>query len=74
MNSEIRKCDDTFVMVLPQEVVDHLGWSVGDILGLAVEGGSLTVRRTQTAHDHALEIARDVMTKHHKVFEALAKT
>ena len=74
MNSKISKCDDKLVITLPVEVAQPFGWGVGDLLELNAESGSLSVVRTQTAHDHAMEICRQRMDKYRETLEALAKS
>jgi antitoxin component of MazEF toxin-antitoxin module len=74
MNSTISKCDDKFVITLPANAVEQLDWGSGDLLTLTVEGGSLTITRTKTKHDHAMEILDKAMVDYRETFEALAKS
>jgi antitoxin component of MazEF toxin-antitoxin module len=73
MKFKVRKSGENLILVLPDEVVAKLGWARGDILNAEVVGDSLKIVQTQTAHDHAMEIARRGMVKYRKTFEALAK-
>jgi len=74
MKLRIEKCGDKLVIPLPSELAVQLTWGHGDILEADLVGDNLQVKRTLSAHDHALEIAREVMEEYREVFETLAKT
>jgi AbrB family looped-hinge helix DNA binding protein len=74
MNSPISKCDDKFVITLPADAAEQLGWGPGDLLAVNVDGESLTVRRTKTKHEHAMELLNKAMVDYRETFEALAKS
>lgn len=74
MKLQLRRIGEQLVCVLPDEAVARLGWGSGDIVDLSVDENSLKIVRTQTAHDHAMDIAHKVMDEYHSVFETLAKT
>jgi antitoxin component of MazEF toxin-antitoxin module len=74
MKLRIEQYGDRLVIPLPSEIAARLTWGHGDVVEAKVAGDGLQVRRTQTAHDHALEIARQVMEEYREVFETLAKT
>ncbi|MGP8232631.1 MAG: hypothetical protein ACLQL2_08200 [Methylovirgula sp.] len=74
MQSKIHKCGEKLVVDLPNELSSKLGWSVGDILSVEVVESGLKVERAMTAHDHAMQIARECMDEYREVFETLAKS
>ncbi len=74
MKIKIEKCKDKLLVVIPNDAITQLGWEHGDILDGEVANGSLKIVRSMTAHDHAMEIARNGMKKYRKTFETLAKT
>ena len=74
MRLTIEKADSGLFVSIPEEVLVRLGWGHGDILSVEVAGEDLRVERTQTAHDHAMEIARKCMDEYREVFEKLAKS
>ena len=74
MKVTLEKCKEDLFVVLPKEAAAILNWGHGDILDAELVDGGLKVVRTMTAHDHALEIAREAMDKYRDTFESLAKT
>jgi antitoxin component of MazEF toxin-antitoxin module len=74
MKCHLDKYGGRLALTLPNDVVRELGWGHGDVVDLTVAGNALMVTRSQTAHDHALEIARKVMNEYRSVFETLAKS
>jgi antitoxin component of MazEF toxin-antitoxin module len=72
--AQIEKDGDKRLVVLPPELLAQLGWDVGDVLTAEIFEGGIKFTRTQTAHDHTMEIARDVMERYRETFEALAKS
>ena len=74
MELQIRKCGDDLIITLPRELAGKLTWGSGDVLAAEVVDQGLLIKRTLTAHDHALEIARECMEEYREVFEKLAKT
>jgi antitoxin component of MazEF toxin-antitoxin module len=74
MKTILSKCEDKLVLVLPDDCVAQLGWEAGDVTTMSIGNGSLTVIRTQTAHDHAMEIARKGMVEYPSALERLAKS
>lgn len=49
--------------MLPNDVTANLEWGRGDVLSAEVVEGGLKIRRVQTFHDRAMEIARQAMVK-----------
>jgi putative addiction module antidote len=74
MASKIEKHGDKRVVVLPPELLAQLGWDVGDVLMAEIFEDGIKFTRAKTKHDRAMEIARTVMEKYRKTFEALAKS
>jgi antitoxin component of MazEF toxin-antitoxin module len=74
MKVELRKWGENLTLVLPPELVSGLHWEAGDICECHIEADGLRIVRTETAHDHAMKIAREVMDEYHEVFTALAKS
>jgi len=74
METEIEKNGDRRLVALPPELLAQLGWDVGDILTAEMSEGGIKFTRAHTAHDHAMEIAKDVMDEYRETFEALAKS
>ncbi len=74
MQIEIIKSGNDLLVVIPEEISGQLQWQQGDILKAEVAGDGLTLVRTETAHDRAMEIARAVMTEYHDLFVKLAKS
>jgi antitoxin component of MazEF toxin-antitoxin module len=74
MKMEIEKNGDRRLVVLPPDLLAKLGWNVGDILSAEISENGVRFTRAQTAHDHAMEIAKDVMDEYRETFEALAKS
>jgi bifunctional DNA-binding transcriptional regulator/antitoxin component of YhaV-PrlF toxin-antitoxin module len=74
MKTAIEKCKDNLFIVLPKDAVARLDWGHGDILDIEAIDGGLKIVRTMTNHDHAMEIAREVMEEYRETFEALAKS
>jgi antitoxin component of MazEF toxin-antitoxin module len=73
MTLKIEKSGDDFFVYLPKDAVSTLDWSHGDIVTFEVVDGSLRVTRAMTAHDRAMEIAREAMVKYRDTLEFLAK-
>jgi hypothetical protein len=59
---------------VPEQFANQLGWDAGDICEGAVVNGELRLVRTQTKHDHAMEIAEKMMDEYSELFESLAKS
>jgi antitoxin component of MazEF toxin-antitoxin module len=74
MTSQIRKLGEKLIVALPPDLLARLGWDVGDVLSAEILEDGIKFTRTKTAHDHAMEIARDVMDEYRETFEALAKS
>lgn len=74
MQSKIHKCADKLLIELPNEFSLKLGWGVGDVLKVDCIESGLKIERTMTAHDHAMEIARECMEEYREAFEILAKS
>jgi antitoxin component of MazEF toxin-antitoxin module len=74
MKPHVEKHGDKLVATIPDELIQAVAWDHGDVLQMQVDGEAIIVTRAQTAHDHALEIAREIMDEYRSVFEALAKT
>jgi antitoxin component of MazEF toxin-antitoxin module len=74
MKVELRKCGESLTFALPPELVSELHWEPGDICECHIEADGLRIVRTETAHDHVMKIAREVMDEYRDVFEALAKS
>jgi bifunctional DNA-binding transcriptional regulator/antitoxin component of YhaV-PrlF toxin-antitoxin module len=74
MELNIHKDGDNLVVVIPEELRSRLDWNSGDILNAEISGEGLTLVRTETAHDRAMKIAREVMVEYHDVFAKLAKS
>ena len=70
----IEKDGDKRVVELLPELLPQLGWDVGDVLTAEIFEHGIKFMRTKTAHDHAMEIAMDVMEKYRETFEAVAKS
>lgn len=73
MEVEVRKCGNDFIITFPGELVAQLSWNPGDILAAEVIDRGLQLKRTMTAHDHALQITRKCMEEYRETFQALAK-
>jgi putative addiction module antidote len=73
MKIKIGKCKENFFVVLPKNAITQLGWESGDILDIEVVDGGLKAIRATTKHDHAMEIADQVMDEYRETFEVLAK-
>ena len=74
METKVRKCGDKIVIAFPDTLAAQLGWQPGDILSGELVDGGVKFVRTMSAHDRAMEIARQGMDKYREAFEALAKT
>ena len=74
MKIELRKCGENLTLALPPELVSELHWEPGDICECHIEADGLRIVRTETAHDRAMKIAREVMDEYHDVFATLAKS
>jgi antitoxin component of MazEF toxin-antitoxin module len=74
MSIQVGKCKDNLFVILPKQVVAALGWDSGDVVDVAVVDGSLKVTRTMTKHDHAMQIAHELMNEYRETFETLAKS
>jgi antitoxin component of MazEF toxin-antitoxin module len=74
MKIELRKCGENLTLALPPELVSDLHWELGDICECHLEADGLRIVRTETAHEHVMKIAREVMDEYREVFEALAKS
>jgi putative addiction module antidote len=74
MKLQLRRIGDQLVCALPDEVVARLGWGSGDIVDLSVDENSLKIVRTQTAYDHAMDIAHKAMDEYHDALATLAKS
>jgi antitoxin component of MazEF toxin-antitoxin module len=74
MQTTIHKCGEKLLIEMPTGLSAKLDWGVGDVLSVEVVEGGLKVERVMTAHDHALEIARECMAEYRETFEALAKS
>ncbi len=74
MTVKLEKSEDKLFVVVPKDAVSQLGWTHGDILSSEVVDGGLKVVHVQTAYDHAMEIAHEVMDEYHETFAKLAKS
>jgi hypothetical protein len=74
MTIKLERIDGKFVLVLTDELVSDLDWTHGDICDASIEAGTLRIVRTETTHDRAMKIAREVMDEYHDLFATLAKT
>ena len=74
MRLKVEKGSNGLFVSVPEEVLTQLGWEHGDVLSVDAVGQSLKIERAQTAHDHAMEIARKCMNEYSEVFEKLAKS
>ena len=74
MEMKIEKSNDDLYVVLPKEFVTQLGWGHGDVLDGELVGDTVKHARVMTAHDHAMQIAREAMEEYRGAFEALAKS
>jgi antitoxin component of MazEF toxin-antitoxin module len=74
MELHLKKCGDDFIITLPREFAAQLTWGSGNVLAAEIVDQSLLIKRSKSAHDHALQIARESMDKYREVFEKLAKT
>ena len=74
MELHLKKCGDDLIITLPREFAAQLTWGSGDVLAAEIVDQSLLIKRSKSAHDHALQIARKCMDEYREVFENLAKT
>jgi putative addiction module antidote len=74
MKTKIATCGESLVILLPKETATTLEWDSGDILDVEAANGALKLTRAMTEHDHAIEIARELMDEYRETLEALAKT
>jgi antitoxin component of MazEF toxin-antitoxin module len=74
MKIEIRKCGHNLTVALPPELVSELRWEPGDVCECQIEADGLRIVRTETAHEHVMKIADEVMDEYREVFETLAKS
>ena len=74
MELKIRRCGENLIILLPEELVAKFGWDVGDILSGEISANGVTIVRTMTAHDHAMNIAREAMDEYRETFVSLAKS
>ena len=71
---KIRKIGNSYGVVLPKEVLDHLKVQEGDKLFLVdTPDGGLKVTPHDPMHDKVVETAREVMREYRDTFKALAK-
>ena len=74
MRLETGEFSDRTAIVLPDDLLSQLGWEHGDVLEGEVVDGALRIARTQTKHDQAMQIAREIMEEYRETFETLAKS
>ena len=74
MTLKIEKYGDKLLIPLPSDLAARLTWGHGDILAAEVVENGLQIKRTMSAHDHALEIANRCMEEYREAFETLAKS
>ena len=75
---QITKIGKSAGVVLPQEVLDHLGAAVGDRLTVTRTSRGLELSKVSDEpvddFEHQMAIAREVMAKDRNVLAALAKS
>ena len=74
MQGTIHRCGEKLLIDLPGELAAKLDWATGDVLKIEVVESGLKIERAMTAHDHAMQIARECMDKYRETFEILAKS
>jgi putative addiction module antidote len=74
MELKVRKSGDDLLVVIPDELAASLGWGPGDILAAEVVNEGVKIVRVETAFDHTMKIARDIMEENREVLATLAKT
>ncbi|MFB4372842.1 MULTISPECIES: AbrB/MazE/SpoVT family DNA-binding domain-containing protein [Agrobacterium] len=68
-------------VVIPKDMLEQLGWKIGDVLSSRTDGNVLELRTAESPNEEAtadfdrqLEHARQVMRKYHVALKALAKS
>ncbi len=71
---KIRKIGNSYGVVLPKDVLDHLKVKEGDELFLIdAPDGSLKITPHDPEHEKVVETAREVMREYRDTFKELAK-
>jgi AbrB family looped-hinge helix DNA binding protein len=81
MKATICKIDEAEGIVIPKDMLERLGWKLGDILTLRVDGNVLELRSADPPDEELaddfhqqLEHARHAMRKYHVALRTLAKS
>ncbi len=70
---KVMKIGNSLGIVLPREVLTHLGVEKGDQLKLAMQPGRLLVTALDPDFEKAMEVAREVMNRNKNALAELAK-
>lgn len=81
MKATICEIGEEAGVVIPKDMLERLGWKIGDVLSPRTDGNVLELRTAESPNeettgdfDRQLEHARQAMRKYHVALEALAKS
>ncbi|KAA3504438.1 MULTISPECIES: AbrB/MazE/SpoVT family DNA-binding domain-containing protein [Rhizobium/Agrobacterium group] len=80
MKATIFEIGEAAGIIIPKDMLERLGWKIGDVLNLRIDGNVLDVRSASGVDeatddfDRQLEHARSAMRKYHVALKTLAKS
>jgi antitoxin component of MazEF toxin-antitoxin module len=74
MKLQVRQIKEQLGVAFPDDLIASLGWQPGDILEVELDANGLKIVRVQTAFEHGMRIAEQVMEEYRGTLEALAKS
>jgi putative addiction module antidote len=73
MNTTIRKIGNSEGVILPKEVLDHLGLKAGDQLEIIETGKGLALEPVDDVFERQMKAAREIMDKYKLALQKLAE-
>lgn len=80
MKTTLTKIGEDAGLAIPKDIIERLGWKIGDVLNLHFDGNFLELRADSVSEqatddfNRQLEHARHAMRKYHVALTELAKS
>lgn len=74
MKLEVKKIGDDLVLILPDDLIQRLGWAQGDEVAAFVEERDLRLTFSRSQHDRAMALVEEIIEEYKDALTELARS